>query len=383
MGLNVLSRARCGATIPSVFVAMLAGLFSAAQAQETALKPFPEKYLVGKTPDVGATASAEVEQLLVPLGEAPPRFSFGGLKPETAEKAEAKALARAASASAKPLTESVIAPSDISVFDIEKAERAKWAEKQAASGVEKPAAYSGILATTVAPIYVGVAGNTSYLRIVNGDDFNYPTTVTVVGGPNGTVYGSATISVPPGASPQYDIYSILAAANASTLRNGDTYYTLYLRNVGDVGFQHVIYNSQNAFFENASVCTYVDGISYGTLNQVAINVHTTRIPTYPSFAFVHNYLSSNVAMAVDIYDASTGTLKGTYSGVAAPNATYALPMADLEAAIGWVPTVSQPHANILVRSSTGSTSYALVGQNILNERLSAFLNMTNFCIINY
>jgi hypothetical protein len=258
------------------------------------------------------------------------------------------------------------------------------APAQSAPAVEKAQALNGLNYTVVSPIYLGANNNTSYVRFFNENSFTSITSVTLVGNASGTIYGVTNVTVPSGASPQYSIYDLAAAAGAGPPFGADVTYSLYLRN-GDTnsGFQHVIYNSFSGFFENVSICTYLPGYNYSNLNQAAMNVHTTSIPNYPSLVLIHNYLNFSVTMNLDVYDARTGAFRGRFSGTAAANGGYAMPMSYIQQQIGWSPGPTDYHANILVTSPDTTGFYALVGQNIFNSQLSTYINMSQICYINH
>jgi len=245
---------------------------------------------------------------------------------------------------------------------------------------ERAAAVDGRSYTVITPIYIGAAGNTSYVRFGNGNAGTSITTVVIVGNVTGRNYGTVTVTVPSGASPQYSITQILSAGKVTELVGGDVGYSLYVRNPDIYSyFQHVLYNSSNSFFENMSICSYLPNFDYSTTNQSAINIHTSRIIGYPAQVVLHNYLSQSVAFAIDVYESETGALKGTYTGTGVANGSYIIDFTTIQNAIGWFPTESEFHANIRVRSSTVTGFYALVGQQIFNSGLSAYINMSQVC----
>ena len=142
-------------------------------------------------------------------------------------------------------------------------------EKQQASGLY------GRNYAVVAPIYTGAAdGNISYLRLINDNATASTFMVNVVGSPSGRVYGTASILVAAGSSPQYAIGTILSLATVTALSGGDTGYALYLQDTDQVGFQHVIYNNASGFFENASVCEYA---MPPAAQPILRNVHSSQL----------------------------------------------------------------------------------------------------------
>ena len=247
---------------------------------------------------------------------------------------------------------------------------------------EKPSAVNGLLFTAITPIFTGQNSNFSYIRLPNGDSVNQSTLIGIIGATTGTVYGQVTYTVPPGASPQYGIGDIELAAGITGTINEPI--SLYVENPNPLAaFQHVIFNSSSLFFENASVCTWLNGHNYHYLNQGVTNVHTTAIPGYPSLVTLHNLLNSSVGMALDVYLASSGRHLGRYSGTATANTTYAIPMATIQTAIGWIPGATDYHVNIVVTATTtGTQFYAVAGQQIYNSVLQTYINMSEICPIN-
>ncbi len=144
--------------------------------------------------------------------------------------------------------------------------------------------------TVVAPIFRGEANNHSFLRLGNLGNESTTVTVTVVGSSSGVNYGSTEFIVRQNASPQYTIDDIIDEADITGLAE-DEPISLYLSTSDENNppvFQHVVWNSMTGFFENASRCTYQEGIDYSRLNTALTNVHTSRITDYPATLFLHN-----------------------------------------------------------------------------------------------
>ena len=88
------------------------------------------------------------------------------------------------------------------------------------------------------------------------------------------------------------------------MQAGDDGVSLYVTNVDSaVAYQHVIYSPATGFFENMTLC---NDTTLSDLNRALINVHTSQIPSHPSYVLLHNY-------------ASSGDLKGTIVLAAEPN----------------------------------------------------------------
>jgi hypothetical protein len=250
--------------------------------------------------------------------------------------------------------------------------------------VEKASALNGTLYAVIAPTYTGVTQ--SYIRLMNASLTGATTfSVTVVGTPSGRNMGTANISVPKSASPQYALTDIITLANAGSLTNGDTGYALYIQNPDSAaGFQHVAYNNNNFFFENASVCKYLlNEVLLNTNNaQVMTNVHTSQLASYPSTLQIHNYWNAAVGYRLTVVDAKTGATIGQLTRTVGANATLAIPFSDIESALSFTPTSSQAHVNVFLNDPTGSQPYATFSQAIVNNNLSAQINMSTACAVN-
>ncbi len=256
----------------------------------------------------------------------------------------------------------------------------------AAAGIERPSALKGSTYTVIAPTYTGSDGNLSFLRLYNTNDNAVTFTLTIVGTTTARVYGTATYSVPSQASPQYSMSDILAKANAGALSGGDTGYAIYMRapafNAAN-GFQHVIYNNNNGFFENVSACTYSSDINYADYNQTLINVHTSALSAYPTQVTIHNYQNAAVEYGVTVIDARDGNAIGDVNIKLAANASYTVPFSWFETQLEFKPTSSQAHVNLKFYAvdDQGGPS-AVVSQAIYNQKLAAYVGMTLFCSIN-
>ncbi len=256
-------------------------------------------------------------------------------------------------------------------------------EKQAAAAIEKPKALNGTLYAVVAPTYSG--NTTSYIRLFNGATATSTFSISVVGSPSGINYGTASITVPSNASPQYSIGEIVTAARAGSLTGGDTSYALYIQNADSTaGYQHVTYNSSNSFFENNSICANLLSPTVVSINnaQVLTNVHTSRLSAFPSTITLSNYWNAPVTYRLTVRDALTGGLIGQMNVTAQANATYSIPESQLESTIPFTPTANQSHVNVFIVDISGSPPNALSGVSITNNVLAAQINMSTACAVN-
>jgi hypothetical protein len=263
--------------------------------------------------------------------------------------------------------------------------RPKTVAEPASPQLEKPQVLDGSTYNVITPIFTGQDGNNSFLRFPNYEATIGTNLVTVVGATSGTVYGTATVAPQPHASIQLPIATILtlAGVNATTNPTSER-VTLYVRNPAlTAAYQHVIFNGTSGFFENMSACTYVNAKNYRYLNTAVFNVHTTALADYPSFVTVHNFLNTPVTMIMDVYEAATGDLKGTYTASTLANTTYAIPFVTIQNEAGWSPTSAELHGNLIVRTPNNTSAALAVGQYIYNATLKTYVNMTTVCPINY
>ncbi|MFL2771427.1 MAG: hypothetical protein ACJZ9F_10490 [Rhodospirillaceae bacterium] len=248
-------------------------------------------------------------------------------------------------------------------------------------------AVDGTQFTVLTPIFLGEDNNYSYIRFPNGTDANATFYASVVGSPSAENYGTAVTTVAPFASPQFSINDILDAIGSTGLAFGDDSISVYMSSPqggNGVGFQHVIWNSLTGFFENASICNYIPDMDYSILNRALINVHTSRIPSYPGIVFLHNYANFPITYLANIFDARDGMYLGSINFNMLANETFASELSLLESLIDFVPLANQYHVNILFEPyrTEVNTYTALAAQGIDNLQLSAYTNMSVYCAIN-
>jgi hypothetical protein len=254
------------------------------------------------------------------------------------------------------------------------------------------AALNGSLYGVAAPIFTGTGGSQiSYIRLWNGAATATTFSVTLVGNVSGQTYGTANISVPKTASPQYPVTSaggsnnLVSLANAAALSGGDTGYAVYIQNSdASAGYQHVTFNPTTTLFGNASSCvtTLNEAVQSVANSLVLTNVHTTTLSAYPSQVYIHNYWNASVTYKITVIEAATGVVKGQTQQTIGPNATYSASMSQLQSAVGWTPTSTEFHANLIVSDTTGGVPYATVSQQIVNNTLGGSIDMSMACAVN-
>jgi len=213
-------------------------------------------------------------------------------------------------------------------------------KKKALAEPERPQAVLGSLYTVIGPVFRGDPGsgnNTSYIRFGHAQATASTLLITVVGSPSGRVYGTTNLTLPPLAIPQYSYSDILDAANADDLNGGDDNLFFYVRKTTPShawGFQHVIFNNDNLFFENVGVCTWDSSYEYSAINRVLPHIHTSLVGGYPSQVFIHNYYNANLTFQMVLTNVNTGEVVGNKSFILGPNATVFAPMSYFEEQFG-------------------------------------------------
>lgn len=148
------------------------------------------------------------------------------------------------------------------------------------------------------------------------------------------------IRVPANASPQHyltalDDAATLAGAGKISPDGEDTAVTLYVRNTDPAVtglYQYVTYSQTTQTLENASVCSYNSRTpDLSILNRVALNVHTSLIPSHASFLSVTNPDAVPRVVSLVSYNSVTGVDIGQLPNFTIPaNSTVRIPAAVLE-----------------------------------------------------
>jgi len=243
---------------------------------------------------------------------------------------------------------------------------------------ERTSAIGGSGYTVLGRTFLGESGNLSYLRFLNLSGDTATVNATLVGSPSGRNYGTAQVSVPNNASRQISISQLLANIGASGLTGTDTRLAAYLQSGSEpVAIQHVLYSSVNGFFENLSSCQD-SSVSDG--NSALVNVHTTRIADYTSFINIHNFGDTTTTYDIDIYNSETGANIGRVPVTTEPNTTFEQPFSYFETQLSFTPETSMFHANMVAFPRSGARTSSIT-HTVYNDRLAAYLNLTNFCTI--
>jgi hypothetical protein len=249
---------------------------------------------------------------------------------------------------------------------------------------ERPAAVDGSQYGIVAPLYIGQGGFYSYLRLLNGSTTSSALfTVKVVGLPSGRDYGTATYSLPPRGGRQLSLSNVLVDAGA-VVQLPDTGFSFYVQTSDrSGGYQHVTHSPGESYFENSTVCQSLLQDAIGSVgNRIFLwAVHTSDpvVGAYPSALDLHNYANVPVTYRLSLIDERSGVVEGQMEYQTQANASYTIPIREIERAVGWTPSASQIRANIMIEKLDGSAPQVLAGQTIINNALRVTLNMTTAC----
>ena len=248
----------------------------------------------------------------------------------------------------------------------------------ATPALERAAALSGSGYTVLGRTFLGDSGNLSYIRFLNLSGGSATIKATLIGSPSGRNYGTVDVVVANNASRQIPITTLMTSAGMNGLASPDDKLAVYLQSGSEpVAVQHVLYSQINGFFENLSSC---QNSSISNSNAALINVHTTRIAEYTSNVVIHNFGDADATYDVDVYKAETGESVGRVSVVIPANSTFEKPFSYFEDALAFTPDASVLHVNLEIFPRSGASS-VLLQHIVFNARLSAYLNLTNFCTI--
>lgn len=249
-------------------------------------------------------------------------------------------------------------------------------------GAAKPdraaAALAGSGYTVLGRTFLGESGNISYLRFLNLSGSTASVNATLVGSPSGRNYGTTQVSIPNNASRQVAINQLMTSVGLLGLISPDTRLAVFLQSGSDpVAVQHVLYSAVNGFFENLSSC---QNSSMSDSNSALVNVHTTRIPDYTSFINIYNFGDTTATYDIDIYNSETGASIGRVPVTIEPNSAFEQPFSYFQTQMSFTPDASTFHVNMAAFPRSGARTAAIT-HIVFNERLSAYLNLTNFCTI--
>ncbi len=212
----------------------------------------------------------------------------------------------------------------------------------------------------------------SFLRFSNTGSTAGTVSVTLADFNTGqTLVQWTSPSVPAGASPQYGLSIIEAAATAAFTK--PTYYSVSVTSQFAGVMQHVLYRPFDGTLTNLSLC---DAGVTASRTQVA-NVHSGLLTNgFPSSIVLFNTGTAATTVTLGVFDSTTGARLGTHTTSAiAANAQAVVTVAAIEAGAGIAPTSIQYHYTIKVESAfTGHIQHL-----VTNQQAGVVTDMTTVC----
>ncbi|MBY0510169.1 MAG: hypothetical protein K2P94_08430 [Rhodospirillaceae bacterium] len=252
-------------------------------------------------------------------------------------------------------------------------------------------------------IIPNVKASGSFIRIFGSTNAATNIEIRSFGNKTGREYTTKPLQIraPANASPhQYlaalDDAAALAGAGKLSPDGEDTAVTLYVRNTDPAVtglYQHITYNQITQTLDNASVCSYNSRTpDLSILNRMALNVHTSLLPSHASFLSVTNPDSVPRVVSLVSYNAVTGVDVGQLPNFTVPaNSTVRFPATDLE-------TQGKPRAensdyqvDVVLFQGAGDTAVdskglpkeitAVLSHTIINVATGVESNLTQICPI--
>ncbi|MBP02954.1 MAG: hypothetical protein CMM25_09110 [Rhodospirillaceae bacterium] len=229
---------------------------------------------------------------------------------------------------------------------------------------------------TIAHVYPSTRTSIkSLIRIFNSSPADGIFNIDVVDDITGEKMGTYTTEVSGGASIQSSMDSIenLMEPPLSPPKTTTQSYSLYITSTVNGYVQHVLWNSVGGSLTNASGCGNKTAQDLIYLN----NVHTTKIPEYPSYVLMHNTSSNNSNPIFRVTDARDGSTFGSFTleNDILPHTSRMIYVSDLVELFGQQPESDQFHINLkLDRSFSG-----FVQHFVDNKEGGILTNMTTKC----
>ncbi|MDX2221675.1 MAG: PQQ-dependent sugar dehydrogenase [Rhodospirillaceae bacterium] len=234
-------------------------------------------------------------------------------------------------------------------------------------------AYAGDATSLIGVFAAGQPAGASFIRLHNASAAAGTVNLLIRNAATGQLLGSWTSpSIAPNASRQFEVAQIAAAASPPA--TGASMFTIDLRPQFEGSAQHVVWNAGAGMLENLTRCDTAPSPDLTTL----INVHSTRLSTYPSAVRIYNAGTTAGAARLALHDAATGggELSAWQSPVVEPGAMIEVPMATIEA--GASPAFFAQPDHYVIRL-TGS--FAGVLQHVVRNAAGNLADATTRCAI--
>ena len=214
----------------------------------------------------------------------------------------------------------------------------------------------------------------SHVRFYNGSSSAGTVQVTLADVTTGAALATWTSpSIAPGAAPQFYMKTIEDNATPAGFTK-PLFYALSIRPTFNGYFQHVVFQIPQQSVQNWSVC------DTGTVTSPTVlpSIGSTSLAAFPGSFGIHNTGTSNITVALGIYDAETGNRLGTYtSPTIAANSEAMLHVSDMETAAHVKPAAST--YRYVLKADSAFTGY-LVGYST-NGASGVVTDATSMCTL--
>lgn len=253
----------------------------------------------------------------------------------------------------------------------------------------------------IAPTYVSPShtSSSSFIQLFNGGTAASTFTLTVVGIPSGTTYGSqVTIAIPANASVQYAVEEVVRRSGSTpgTFLGTDTGYAVYVLNTSKTaGYRHIVYDPVTDLYENHSNCqALINEQMVPERNRVMLtNLHSTKITGFPSSIEVHNPSQTAAVLSLSLYNAgipsatgaptaNAGKLTCTISRTVQGNSRLGLSVAAFEASPGCIIDDDQFQHNVAITTATGAPPNLKLAHLLGVSKFNGVSNVTEMCAVN-
>ncbi|MGE4064137.1 MAG: hypothetical protein AB7E79_12290 [Rhodospirillaceae bacterium] len=231
----------------------------------------------------------------------------------------------------------------------------------------------------VAPIFSGIGGSTSYVRIFNPGSATEIATLLIRSDSSGKLLGQVTVSVPAKASPQWSISDLLRSARLDRDALGK-FSLRMVRTTNLLAFQHVIYDSQNNFLQNATICAPIDDAALNTLGSYLLNLYVPTSAEFRSHVVLQNPAAAPVTTRLRFFDAENGADLGASAAIViAPGETRLVSLPSLAEPMDLKLAETRLHINL--RAEVSGVPYRGLNMAHAVEGFGSnnYLYLTEFC----
>lgn len=218
--------------------------------------------------------------------------------------------------------------------------------------------------TAVTPLYLAAytsasGGSESYLRFHNAGTATGTVQISLTNAATGDILGVTTRDIAAGTSPQFSMTELEASVGDFTK---PPVYLVKLETAMQGTVSHFYFNAANGTMTNFSSCSSGMSASASRVHNVNNSLFNTL---WPSSLEVVNTGSAAAAIKLGVYDASTGTKIGTYTGVSlASRAGASIPISAIESQLLVTAVAAKPHYTIEAEAPfTGFIQHVITNNN--------------------